>query len=353
MKVIRSILVHLFTGANIATILLLWACCGSTYLHPADFPRLGLLGLAFPFLLIPNILFIFFWLIFKTKRIWLPIFGLLACFPFLRAYYPVNWQSEAPDTTALSILSYNTCYYGRGPTAPENSKQDCINYIAESGADIICLQESSREADLEKEMKAQGYELYNSHELAIYSRLPILSVDTISIAPYLRFALKAFLLDGQDTIMLINQHLQSNKLSKQMKTAYRKALEQHESDSVRKELRPIIQLLSEALPRRAAQADTLASIIEQWQPRPVILCGDFNDTPVSYPHRVLTRHLTSAYCQSGHGVGFTFQEKGFPVRIDHILFSDDRWTSHETYVDKSILCSDHYPILTKLVKKAP
>jgi len=353
MKAIQSILVYLFTGANVATILLLWACCGSTYLHPSDFPRLGLLGLAFPFLLIPNILFVFFWLIFKVKRVWLPILGLLACFPFIRAYYPINWDSEVPDTTTLSILSYNTCGYGQGAAAPENSRQDCLAYIADSEADIICLQESGIQAELDKTMKAKGYEYNNSRELGIYSRLPILTVDTISIAPFKHFAQKAFLLDGQDTIMLLNLHLQSNKLSMKMKKAYRKALEQHESDSVRKELRPIIQLLGIALPRRAAQADTLSTIIEQWLPRPIILCGDFNDTPISYSHRLLTRHLTSAYSQSGHGVGFTFQEKGFPVRIDHILFSEDRWTSSQTRVDKSISCSDHYPILTKLAKKAP
>ena len=352
MKVIQTILVHLFTGANIVTILLLWACCGSTFLHPADFPRLGLFGLAFPFLLIPNILFVFFWLIFKVKRIWIPILGLLACFPFIRAYYPINWNSEMPDSTALSILSYNACGYGRGQTAPK-SKQDCIAYLAGSGADIICIQEAGKQAELEKEMKAQGYEYYSSNYLPFYSKLPILSVDTISIAPFPHFALKAFLLDGQDTILLINQHLQSNKLSVKMKKNYRRALEQHESDSVRKELRPILQLLSVALPLRAAQTDTISSIIEQWLPRPVILCGDFNDTPVSYSYRVLSRHLASAYSQSGHGLGFTFQEKGFPVRIDHIFFTDDHWTSYQTRVDKSILCSDHYPILTKLVKKAP
>lgn len=353
MKAIRTILVHLFTGANIATILLLWACCGSTYLHPADYPRLGLLGLAFPFILIPNILFIFFWLIFKARCVWLPILGLLACFPFIRAYYSFSLHAEEPDSTALSILSYNTCSFGHGPTAPKENKQDCFDYLTNSDADIICLQESNRNAQLEKDMKAKGYDLFSSNEYSIYSRLPILSAAPLSNNPKKPFALKAFLLDGQDTIMLINQHLQSNRLSLQMKDSYRKALEQHESDSVRKELLPILQLLGAALPLRAAQADTLSTIIEQWLPRPVIVCGDFNDTPISYTHCTLTRHLTSAFIQSGQGLGFTFQEKGFPVRIDHILFSDDRWTSCQTRVDKSISCSDHYPVLTKLVKKAP
>jgi endonuclease/exonuclease/phosphatase (EEP) superfamily protein YafD len=79
--------------------------------------------------------------------------------------------------------------------------------------------------------------------------------------------------------------------------------------------------------------------------------GDFNETPVSYTLRQLTAHLTNAYSQSGTGTGFTFHEKGFPVRIDHILFNGEYWQSHNTRVDKSIKQSDHYPIFTELTWK--
>ena len=83
----------------------------------------------------------------------------------------------------------------------------------------------------------------------------------------------------------------------------------------------------------------------------MIICGDFNDTPVSYAHRVLTRHLTSAYRQSGNGLGFTFHEKGFPVRIDHILFDGQTWKSSESEVINSITCSDHFPVRAVLHRK--
>ena len=41
-KWVRNIAGYLFTGINIATILLLWLCCGVTYLSPAEYPRLSL-----------------------------------------------------------------------------------------------------------------------------------------------------------------------------------------------------------------------------------------------------------------------------------------------------------------------
>ena len=351
MRVIRSILVNIFTGANIATILLLWLCCGFTYLHPGTYPRLGVFTLAFPGLLLVNVLFVFFWLVFKVKRIWIPFVGLLVCSSFIRDYFPVNFPSHVPQDSTLSILSYNTRNYGSPEANVEDGTNAVVTFLINSGADIICLQESSNKGSLTDSLVAKGYAYLSKKEYTIYSKLPILSGDTLALQGQNCHAMQVFLQDGPDTIMLINQHLQSNQLSPQMKDAYRETLKKHEVDSMRKDLTPIFEYLTNASPSRAAQADTISSIIESWLPRPVIVCGDFNDTPVSYTHRVLTRHLTSAYRESGNGLGFTFQEKGFPVRIDHILFDAKHWQSHDTHVNRSISYSDHFPIQTKLTKK--
>ena len=352
MKVIKSILVYFFIGANIATILLLWVCCAVTYLHPEHFPRLTVLTLAFPAFLIVNVLFVIFWLIFKVKHVWIPLMGLLACGSFVRDYFPINLPSTPADST-WTVISYNSRSWGGKDADLEDGTNAVLNFLLASDAHIICMQETAPKKNFHMQMQEQGYEYLNKKEFTVFSRLPILSADTLTLSGHSAYALRAFLLDGQDTIMLINQHLRSNKLSPEMKKAYGDALSQHESDSIKKELVPILRLLSVASPIRAAQADSLTSIIEAWLPRPVIVCGDINDTPISYTYRVQAHHLTSAYCQSGNGVGFTFQEKGFPVRIDHILFSDDHWKSYQTRVERGISCSDHFPILTKLVKKTP
>ena len=364
MKWLKNIAVYLFTGINVATILLLWVCCGVTYLDPANYPRLSLLPLIFPIIVLANCAFILFWIIFKIKRVWLPLAGFAVCYSFLWDYCPLNSSKDVTvDDSCLVLLSYNTRGYGGKEARDDEGNNAIANYIYFSDADIICLQESSGGgADLStirNNMKEMGYNHYEHKGVILFSKLPILESDTLSYPTRTNGGIYAKLLDGADTILVINNHFESNHLSEVVKDDYRTALEshaknayeQHIRDTLRRELAPVVNLLSVAAPLRAAQADSIQHFIRQWLPRPVIVMGDFNDTPISYTLRKLTRELTSAYSQSGTGTGFTFHESGFPVRIDHILFSGDRWESHHTYVDKSLKFSDHYPIRTKLTRK--
>ena len=352
MKFIKTVFTQLFMGANIATILLLWASCAVTYLSPSWHPSVSLLSLAFPAFLIADVCFVFFWLIFKAKRVWIPLVGIACCFSFVRDYIPFNWPSETPDST-LTVVSYNTLSYGGKDGALDDGTNRVMNHLLTTDADIICLQESSGHTDFQELFQQAGYECVNIKEFLLCSRLPIINADTLALNGAPAHCMRAYLLDGQDTIMLINQHLKSNQLSPEVKNAYIEAIGQTERDSIRKGVVPVIRLLAVAQPLRALQVDSVKAVIDEWLPRPVILCGDFNDIPISYAHRVLTSDLSCAFRESGQGLGFTFHDKGFPVRIDHILFSGDRWKSYESAVCDTISCSDHFPIQTKLAKKGP
>ena len=366
MKFLKTLTVQHFMGANVATILLLWLSCGVTYLNPSTFPLLSLVALLFPVFALMNALFIVFWLIFKVRQVWLPLLGFLACYSFLRDYCPINPSFLHPaDTTqrALRILSYNTKGYGGKAATDAEGRNVVVEFICNSGADLICLQESggggARLRDVNQRMKDLGYQCYNHKGQVLYSKLPILKTDTLSYPTRSNNGFKALLLDGQDTILLINNHFESNHLSDLVKDGYRDAIENQSwnaygaesRDTIRKELRPMIKLLAKAVPFRAAQVDTVRNIVQQWLPRPVILCGDFNDPPVSCTLQQLTRNLQSAFRESGNGLGFTFHDRGFPVRIDHILFTPDRWQSCQTHVHDTISASDHFPITTILVRK--
>lgn len=364
MKWLKNITVYFFTGINVASILVLWLACAVTYLDPSTFPRLTLLSLMFPLIALANIAFVFFWLIFKAKRVWLPLLGMGVCYSFLWDYCPLNFSRDLPEgDSCLTLLSYNTRGFGGKEARDDEGNNAVANLIYFSYADIICLQESNGGGasltTIVNNMEEMGYHSCNHKGVVLFSRLPILEADTLSYPTRTNGGIYAKLLDGQDTILVINNHFESNHLSEVVKDDYRDAIENHARnaydehirDTLRRELSPLVNLLSIAAPLRAAQADTIQHFIEQWLPRPVIVMGDFNDTPVSYTLRKLSRGLTNAYSQSGTGMGFTFHDRGFPVRIDHILFSGDRWESHFTRVDKSLKYSDHYPILTKLTRK--
>ncbi len=357
LKWIKPLLVHIFEGANIAVIALLWLAAAVTYLSPEHYPRLTLISLAFPIFLFTDIAFILFWIIFKVKRTWIPIVGLAACFSFVRDYMPLNIPSE-PTPSSLSVLTFNTHGYGGAEATADDGSNMIVKYLANRGDDIICLQETYSQAytqALSDSLAPEGYNEATVKGLALFTRLPIISFEELTYPTLNNSGFLAYLLWQTDTILLINNHFESNHFSPELRQKYVDALKQTASassrnaaDSLIDEVKPLLRLMAEAAPMRAAQTDLIDSIVTAWLPRPVILCGDFNDTPVSYTHRVLTRHLTSAFRQSGNGLGRTFRERGFPVRIDHILFSGQHWSSHKTQVDQSMTLSDHSPISTIL-----
>ena len=89
---------------NIISAFFLLACGWSTELYPADFPRLSLFGMSFPFLLLLNLIFVAFWLVFSIRRVWIPIVGLLISWPYIHDYCPVNWCSDVPEG-AIKVMT--------------------------------------------------------------------------------------------------------------------------------------------------------------------------------------------------------------------------------------------------------
>jgi endonuclease/exonuclease/phosphatase family metal-dependent hydrolase len=81
-------------------------------------------------------------------------------------------------------------------------------------------------------------------------------------------------------------------------------------------------------------------------PYPVIICGDFNDTPVSYCYQQLKSSFEDAFLEAGIGTGATYAGKVPPNRIDYIFHSDG-FRATAFHIQKEIL-SDHRAIWTKL-----
>ena len=179
--------------------------------------------------------------------------------------------------------------------------------------------------------------------MAIFSKYPVLSVRQLKYQSDYNGSFVYELKIGKDTVTIINNHLESNKLTKQDKVVYEDILSAPEREKVESGLRLLLGKLAEASAIRAPQADAIAQAVKQSRHPSVIVCGDFNDTPISYTHRVAGRDLNDAFTQSGQGLGISYNQNKFYFRIDHILTSKNLQTYNCT-VDKSIKDSDHYPI---------
>ena len=138
-KQLKTFTVNVVAGANVATVLLMLASGYADRINPISHPMLSNLGMLFPFFLIANLLFIFFWLTFKWKKVWIPIIGYALVYYPLTIYMPIHSEQEVPDGT-IKVISYNVCQYG-GNFKYEQGFDTVYNYLKRQDADIVCLQE--------------------------------------------------------------------------------------------------------------------------------------------------------------------------------------------------------------------
>ena len=80
---------------------------------------------------------------------------------------------------------------------------------------------------------------------------------------------------------------------------------------------------------------------------PVMLLGDFNDSPISVVHRSLRKHFADAFRAVGKRWGPTFKAGPLALRLDRIYCSRnirvlDCWVPDE---DRTRVASDHRPVV--------
>ncbi len=358
MKWLKRILVQMAIGANVMAALLLLACSLCSGLNPAEYPRAAIFVLGFPLLLLLNLAFVFFWLVFSIRHVWIPFAGMLFSVSYIYDYCPVNWPSGIPDG-ALKVITYNTEFMGaRGKS--DDGHYPLLEYLASSDADIICIQEGVPQskgpsvAYEDSVMEAAGYHILRLNDgkaepQFIYSRLPVLSVRRISYESSANGSVAAELLYGEDTVLVVNNHFESYKLTREDKEKYKEIIKEPEKEDTESNSRALFRKMAVASSLRGPQADSVLHYIHASGHEAVVVCGDFNEPPVSYSCYRMGTELASAFRQSGNGLGLSYNQKGFYFRIDHIFVSD-YWRTYDTHVDKSATWSDHYPLVTYLKK---
>lgn len=359
MRKLKHFTSRLLLGANIASVAVMMLLGYSDRISPVAHPMAVVLGLVFPFILIFNLLFLIFWLVFKPKYALVSIVGLLICFQPVRTYAPLNIQRE-PPADAMKVLSYNVYLFA---TFEEQERTDSmLQYIIGHQADIVCLQEATAYGDKELVVDSVLKAHYQYGDttnrkgedvLRIYSRYPIIGKK--KLLPSSRSASAAafhLLVDG-DTLTVVNCHLQSLGLSLAEKNAVSSMVHgEMERDSAREESRNVVRKLCDAAQTRALQADDIADYLASLPAdRSILVCGDFNDGPISYTHHTIGRRLTDCFVASGNGLGISFHTSPFYVRIDNIMCSSD-WEPVACKIDKKITISDHYPVVC-WIKKRP
>ena len=181
--------------------------------------------------------------------------------------------------------------------------------------------------------------------MGIHTRYPILRKERIPYTSDGNGSVAYFLQVGKDTLLVINNHLEGTHLSYEDRDNYNRMLRgKMERDTARQESLLLLEKLGRAAAKRAPEAEAVHQYIEDHSQYPVIVCGDFNDNPISYSRKTVAQGLTDCFKETGRGIGLSYNQKGFFFRIDHILCSR-HLQPYNCQIDNKMDASDHYPII--------
>jgi endonuclease/exonuclease/phosphatase family metal-dependent hydrolase len=343
--------------------LLLLVSVLASYINPAFAWIIALIGIAYPYILVINLLFILYWLLVFDRAILISLVVILAGYPVLRNHFQFTWSPPPPlkEANSFKFLSFNTRLFDvYGWTDRIDTRTRIFNLIKKEAPQILCIQEfytsTSRSGfnslDSLKALQQSPYVhvAYTATKwgtdhwgIATFSSFPIIRKGNILFNEITNnICIYSDIKINQDTIRVYNIHFQSNRFRKEDYEFLDKPDEQKDKLLASKN---IINKIKTASVKRSKQVDAVANHIES-SPYPVIICGDFNDPPSSYTYNRISGDLKDAFVESGSGFGNTYNGLIPLLRIDYILHSPQIRSTDFKTVKQNL--SDHFPITCKM-----
>ncbi|MCD4736833.1 MAG: endonuclease/exonuclease/phosphatase family protein [Bacteroidales bacterium] len=357
-----NVLFSIFKFLNIIFLCLLGTSYIAYYINPSDFWSLAFFSLLYPYFLIFNILFVLLWILLRKKFAVFSLILILAGFNHLGRLVRITKTDISQGSEAVKVLSYNvqnyySLYERQNSTDIDMAKDSLIQFIKEENPDLICFQEFPLKiSDIKDQLgrissevgcKYYFFSKYYTNTrilsgLTILSRYPVITTKTISFNKK-TIALYTDLKLLMDTVRLFNIHLASVNLMHSDYT-FLSDLKKSKTDSLTGlHFKNVLSKLKDAYVKRGLQVEVLHNHINS-SPYPVILCGDFNDTPNSYTYHKISGSLEDAFIKSGRGFGNTMANDFLPsFRIDYIFYNPAIFTS-AGYKTGKYKFSDHFPV---------
>lgn len=335
------------------------------HISPENFWFIAFFGLAYPLLVLINLLFVIYWGIQLKKRGFYSLIIILAGWTNIYRYLQFNFEGSPDKSKKLvKIMSYNVKVFDLYNWSHNvEARNDMFGLMSDENPDILCLQEffsrdSSHLNNADSLHKINNLKYDHIEYTATVKRIHHFGIATYSTYPIVakgkidfgyksnNICIYSDIKIDKDTIRVYNMHLQSIAFSK----GDYKYIEDLQNDVETEDIehsKNILNRLKLAFIKRAQQANLIAMSISR-SPHPVIVCGDFNDTPGSYTYHTISENLKDAFVESGNGFGRSYTGKFPSFRIDYILHSP-QFKSYDFVTIREEL-SDHFPLVCYLEK---
>lgn len=353
---------------NIVLIIALLISYLAQWISPKHFWPIAFFGMAYPVLVILNFVFIIHWIFRRRRFVIYPTIALLIGIGMLSRFIGFGSNVEMVNADSkLKVLSYNVHVFGRyikDHKGNQNFERDqIVEFIKQQQPDILCMQEfrsldkSRTENNFKVFMDQCDFKYYYAERYTnrskhfyqvIFSKYPIkysgfvpsAGADTELTGIFADIEFRS------QIIRIYSVHLQSFQISSDTylirnnlnnlnvtKTENQKRIEETSKHFARK--------FKIAFEKRSHQIEALKDHLKQ-SSYPIILAGDFNDTPSSYAYGQLSSNLDDAFVETGSGFGQTYIGPYPSFRIDFILHSPE--LNNYKFDTWSVQFSDHYPV---------
>jgi endonuclease/exonuclease/phosphatase family metal-dependent hydrolase len=372
-----NLLKKIMRFSSIVKIITIVVLCGlllsylAPFVHPNTFKLLPLFGLLYPVFLLIALFLMIVWALVRSRWsiITLSIVLIGGKLHFRLFAFGENQKANINSKELLHVMSYNVRLFDlyTAQKGEKYTKRDAIfKYIQKTNPDIICFQEfyhqdkptsfSTKDTLIEL-LDVKDYHERYAHKLrgrqnfgvAVLSKYPMIAKGDVMFPTQgekdFNYCVFVDIVKNTDTFRVYNVHLQSIKLKDDDYSVFDKNAST--TEKVKSTISLMIEKLTIAYPKRAEQARAVIEHIKS-SPYPTIVCGDFNDTPMSYAYNQFNNFLTDSFRNCMTGIGSTYVGRVPAGRIDYIFHTKDLQSTQFSIQDVPL--SDHRAISCKIYK---
>jgi len=321
------------------------------YIDPNDSWIFGIASLFYPLSLLANLFFSIYW-VYRRRFIFLiPALLILIGYEYVLGYFRIQFPPVNP-IEKFRIATFNAHEFKEIEYPHPYLRDDSWEKLMlEIKPDIWCLQE----IEGIKKVKGSLPETIGLHRaaysgqagLAIYSTYDPIKAKSYVFSIDNGFQYADFRHKNGKIFRVYNVHLLSNQITGMAyKISSGGTVPEKEDIHL---YRRMLSQYKQSIKMRSQQSNLLAEHIAQ-SPYPYIICGDLNDTPLSFVYKKLRKYANDAFLTAGNGIGITYIGPVKGMRIDYILPADTFNTLYcQRYIPGNI--SDHCPVAADIIWK--